>query len=117
MGELLDAALDYAARGLPVFPCVSRGKTPAVARGFHAATCNPATIRRYWTDPDRNVGIPTGAASNVWVLDIDGDEGEQTLCGLETTHGKLPTTAEVTTGKGRHLYWRWPSSVEIRNSQ
>ena len=63
MSDLLAAALDYAARGLPVFPCVPRGKTPAIARGFHAATTNPATIRRYWTDPDRNIGIPTGASS------------------------------------------------------
>ena len=56
MSDLLAAALDYAARGLPVFPCMPRGKTPAVARGFHSATTNPATIRRYWTDPDRNIG-------------------------------------------------------------
>ena len=27
--DLLAAALDYAARGLPVFPCAPRGKTPA----------------------------------------------------------------------------------------
>ena len=52
MSDLLAAALDYAARGLPVFPCVPRGKTPAVARGFHSATTNPATIRRFWTDPE-----------------------------------------------------------------
>ena len=63
MSDLLAAALDYAARGLAVFPCVPRGKTPAIARGFHSATCNPATIRRYWTDPDRNIAIPTGASS------------------------------------------------------
>ena len=48
--------------------------TPAIARGFHSATCNPATIRRYWTDPDRNIGIPTGASSHIWVLDVDGEQ-------------------------------------------
>ena len=62
---LFTAALDYAAHGLPVFPCVPRGKTPAIARGFHSATTNPATIRRFWTDPDRNVAIPTGASSQL----------------------------------------------------
>ena len=60
MSDLLDAALGYAARGLPVFPCVPRGKEPAIARGFYAATTNPETIRRFWRqsrsqhrDPDR----------------------------------------------------------------
>ncbi len=95
MSDLLAAALDYAARGLPVFPCVPRGKTPAVARGFHAATTNPATIRRYWTDPERNIGIPTGVSSGVWVLDIDGVEGEASLRALETKHGAIPKTRSV----------------------
>ena len=57
----LDAALDYAARMLPVFPCAPRGKEPAIARGFHAATTNPETVRRLWRQADRNIGIPTGA--------------------------------------------------------
>ena len=83
MSDLFAAALDYASRGLPVFPCMPRGKMPAVARGFRAATTNPATIRRYWTDPERNIGIPTGMPSGLWVLDIDGVEGEASLSALE----------------------------------
>ena len=79
MSDLLAAALDYAARGLPVFPCLPRGKTPAVARGFLSATTNPATIRRFWTNPECNIAIPTGARSGFWVLDIDGVEGEASL--------------------------------------
>lgn len=115
MSDLLAAALDYAARGLPVFPCVPRGKTPAVARGFHAATLNPQTIRRLWTDPDRNVGIPTGASSHFWVLDIDGDEGEANLRELEARHGTIPATRSVLTSRGRHVWFEFrepfPSSA------
>ena len=48
MSALLAAALNYAGKHLPVFPCQPRDKTPAVARGFHAATTNPETIKRYW---------------------------------------------------------------------
>ena len=44
----LDAALRYAAEGLPVLPVVPRGKQPAIKGGFHAATTNPATVDRYW---------------------------------------------------------------------
>ena len=111
MSDLLAAALDYAARGLPVFPCVPRGKTPAVARGFHAATTNPATIRRYWTDPDRNIGIPTGASSGFWVLDIDGAEGEASLRALEAKHGAIPKTRTVVTARGRHAWFAYPGPI------
>ena len=105
MSDLLAAALDYAARGLPVFPCLPRGKTPAVARGFHAATTNPATIRRYWTDPDRNIGIPTGMPSGVWVLDIDGPEGEASLRALEMKQGAILKTRVSITSRGSHLWF------------
>jgi hypothetical protein len=112
MSELLTAALTYALRGLPVFPCVPRGKTPAVARGFHAATTNPATIRRFWTDPDRNVGIPTGTPSGFWVLDIDGDEGETSFAALERQHGAIPKTRIVITSRGRHVWFAYPGSIQ-----
>ena len=109
--DLFTAALDYAAHGLPVFPCAPRGKMPAIARGFHSATTNPATIRRYWTDPDRNVAIPAGAISGFWVLDIDGDEGEASLRDLEARHGAIPKTRSVVTSRGRHVWFAYPGPV------
>jgi Bifunctional DNA primase/polymerase, N-terminal len=111
MSDLLAAALDYAARGLPVFPCLPVGKAPAVPRGFLSATTNPATIRRFWTDPERNIGIPTGVLSSVWVLDIDGVEGEASLRALETKHGAIPKTRTVVTARGKHLWFAYPGSV------
>ncbi len=60
MSTFLEAALRYAADGLPVLPLQRRGKTPAVARGFYSATTNPETIKRLWRIADRNIGIPTG---------------------------------------------------------
>jgi hypothetical protein len=73
---LLEAALAYAAGGLPVFPLVPGGKVPAIGCGFYAATTNPETIRRFWRIGDRNVAIPTGPASGIWVVDVDpgGDD-------------------------------------------
>ncbi|MBR1279972.1 bifunctional DNA primase/polymerase [Bradyrhizobium sp. AUGA SZCCT0283] len=109
--DLLAAAIHYASRGLPVFPCLPRGKTPAVARGFHAATTNPATIRRYWTDPERNIGIPTGVSSGFWALDLDGAEGAATLRVLEVKHGTLPTTRTVVTSRGKHMWFAYPGSI------
>ena len=71
----------------------------------------------WWRARDFNIGLATGSGSGIWVLDIDGDEGEATLSALEAEHGALLSTVEAITGKGRHLYFRWPQGTEIRNSQ
>jgi Bifunctional DNA primase/polymerase, N-terminal len=111
---LLDAALHYATLNLPVFPCVPRGKNPAVARGFYSATTNPETIRRFWSVRDRNVAIPTGAISGFWVLDIDPDHcGDASIDALQAKHGMLPPTREVITGGGgRHLWFRYTGPIQ-----
>jgi|tagenome__1003787_1003787.scaffolds.fasta_scaffold20962856_3 hypothetical protein len=109
------AALAYAARGWAVLPCVVGGKEPAISRGFHQATLNPATIARLWRAQDYNIGVRTGAASGVWVLDVDGDVGRESLKTLETAHGPLPRTAVSVTRHGFHLWFEYnepiPSSV------
>jgi hypothetical protein len=114
MSALLTAALEYAAKRLPVFPCEPCGKTPAVRRGFHSATTNPETIRRHWRIADRNIGIPTGSVSGFWVLDIDVEkDGEASIRALEAKHGRLPRTREVLTGgDGRHLWWKYTGPTQ-----
>jgi len=111
MTSLLNAALAYAARRLPVFPCTPRDKAPAIRGGFHSATTNPETVRRYWRVPDRNIGIPTGIVSGVWVLDVDGPEGAESLCALEAIHGHLPKTWTVTTARGWHFWFHCPGPI------
>jgi hypothetical protein len=101
------AALQLAQRGLHVFPCQPRGKTPACDTGFHAATTDIERINRWWhAFPDLNIGIATGTISNIFVLDVDGTDGETSLRKLEQTHGALPPTVEAITGKGRHCYYK-----------
>ena len=114
MSTLLTAALDYAAARLPVFPCVPNGKLPAIARGFHAATTNPETIKRHWRVSDRNIGIPTGSVSGFWALDIDVEkDGEASIRALEAEHGQLPPTREVLTGGGgRHLWFEYTGPIQ-----
>ena len=46
--NILDAALDYARRGWPVFPCKPTNKAPFIKGGFHAATTDEETIRKWW---------------------------------------------------------------------
>lgn len=105
--HLLEQALVHARNGVPVFPLA--GKRPITDNGLHDATTDEDQIREWWADrPDANVGIPTGAVSGLVVVDVDGPEGEDTLAQLEAENGRLPVTMEVTTGKGRHLYFTHP---------
>ena len=117
MTPLGKAALFLASKGLRVFPCDERGKEPAIHDNLRRATTDGNVIAGWWRASNYNIGIATGKGSGIWVLDIDGVDGETTLRRLETEHGALPATVEAITGKGRHLYWRWQDNVEIRNSQ
>jgi hypothetical protein len=104
---LLAAALDYAARGWAVFPCAPMSKAPACRRGFHEATTNPATLRRWFASQQNyNVGIATGLISGIWVLDADGAIGATTLGELEAEHGALPATLTSISSSGCHLWFR-----------
>jgi hypothetical protein len=115
--DALSAAIDYAARGLAVFPCLPRSKHPVFPGGFKNGTSNPATIRRWWlARADYNIGIRTGIASGFWVLDVDGDHGAAALAALEAKHGPLPDTLTSVTSNGCHLWFCYscpiPSSAD-----
>ena len=111
---LLLAALQYAAVGLPVFPCAPAQKKPITPRGFHDATTDEATVRAWWRDhPCANIGVPTGVGSGVIVLDIDPRHGgDLSLDELQSRHGPLPETAmSLTGGGGRHLFLKHPNGT------
>ena len=112
-----DAALACAERGWRTFP-VNEDKSPATKHGFKDASSDPGRIREMWRSaPEAGVGIRTGAASGLVVLDVDPKSGgDETLYELEAVHGHLPETIEVLTGGGgRHLYFRHPGG-EVRCS-
>src|SRR5262249_13355365 len=46
--DALDAALEYARKGLPVFPCSPLDKKPLTPHGFKDATTDEAQIRAWW---------------------------------------------------------------------
>lgn len=107
----LVAALGYAKRGWPVFPCRPRGKEPANRHGFKEATTEKGSIVKAWTARgNANVGIATGKVSALVVLDVDPrNGGDRSLHELERLHGPLPETVSVATGGGgRHFYFTAP---------
>jgi hypothetical protein len=102
----MDKVLEYALRGWLVFPLKPESKLPATRRGFHDATTNPATLKRWFgRDYPYNVGVRTGQPSGVFVLDIDGTNGAGSLCALIGDHGPIPATLISQTGSGWHLWF------------
>lgn len=66
------AARTLASAGVPVFPCQAGGKRPLTRRGFIDASSDAAQVDAWWArTPHANIGISTGAASGVVVVDID----------------------------------------------
>lgn len=112
MTLFVDAALHYACKGWPVFPCQPENKRPFVPGGFHKATIEPQTIRAWWaTWPGAWVGVPTGAAIGAVVLDVDvKDPAKYGPDSLEDLgHSILPETPMVHTASGGwHVYFAKP---------
>jgi hypothetical protein len=107
--KTLEAAIKLAAKkGIPVFPC-KLNKTPFTRHGFKDATTDPKEISQMW-ERYRDVpciGVPTGEASDLLVIDVDVDDGKQggkSLAHLEETYEPLPTRRKVRTGGGGIQY-------------
>jgi hypothetical protein len=111
----LDAALGYAEAGFPIFPCKPT-KEPLTPHGFKDATTDEKQIREWWSkSPRAMIGMPTGLASGIDVLDIDVKPDEQ-IDGHKFVPGfaRLSPVEVQTPSGGTHLYFR--SEGKVRNS-
>jgi len=135
MNRLLEAALGYAARGIPVYPahwprpiagrgslacscprgpaCDRPAKHPLVRHGLHDATTNPGQLERWWSRwPTANLGLATGICFDA--LDIDGQAGLAALRQLAQAAGlRLPGPLVATGGGGWHV-WFAPTGLGNR---
>ena len=108
-GGLLEAAVAYAAAGIPVFrftprervcscgdpSCDAVAKHLRTANGLKDATADVQKVAAWWErSPDANIGIPTGEPSGYVVLDVDPHHGGNTsLEKIQRQHGRLKTGA------------------------
>lgn len=131
--ETLAAALRYIERGRAIFPlhsidangcctcgnatCSDAGKHPRARRGLKEASKDRAQIET-WFGPDAplsNIGLATGAASGITVLDIDigeGKDGAATWAALIEGHGEPQTLMANTGSGGIHVFFKYNSALK-----
>jgi hypothetical protein len=135
MNALLDAALGYAARGIPVYPvhwprpivdkasltcscrhgpsCDRPAKHPLVGHGVNDATTEVAQLERWWRRwPQANLGLATGIIFDA--LDIDGTIGLAALRQLAPAADPWLPGPVVRTGGGGWHYWFAPTGLGNR---
>jgi hypothetical protein len=135
MTPLLEAALAYAARGIPVYPvhwprptpgraslacscsrglaCDRPAKHPLVRHGVKEATTDPDRISRWWSRwPQANIGLATGICFDA--LDIDGPDGLAALGELQGAAGLRLCGPLVATGGGGWHHWFTPTGLGNR---
>src|SRR5690348_12828594 len=96
------AALQLAAKGIPVFPCAAKGKRPATRNGFKDRSADPATIDEWWREnPDYNIGI-VPADQGLAVIDLDGADG---VASWAIGYDGEPTRTVATPSGGEHHYY------------
>lgn len=94
-----------------------RGKVPLLKNWQHRASADLVQLEKWAAEfPGCNWGVVTGHRSGIFVLDVDGEQGEFALKALKQQGHELPATLTVSTGSGKHLYFLCPNGLEIRNS-
>jgi hypothetical protein len=96
----------------------SQQKEPLVADWPHQATNEEGRLR-FWSRrfPDCNWAVATGPESEVFVLDVDGEQGRTSLQTLELQGFQLPRTLITQTGRGSQIWLKWPANgIVVRNS-
>lgn len=107
---LAEGAVWIASMGFAVFPLQPCQKTPYPgSRGCLDATIDTEQVSWWWKRrPASNIGIATGAASRLLVVDLDGTEATEAWSKL-TTRCENPETITVHTLRPGGLH-RWYST-------
>lgn len=116
------AAREFAAAGVPVFPCAPGRKRPRLKEhGFRDATTDLRQVSAWWrAHPAANIGIPTGRLSGLVVIDVDvhGVDGHHAYARAARA-GLIPEPLAVvrTPTGGRHVYFPADPGREDRSWQ
>ncbi|WP_457519382.1 bifunctional DNA primase/polymerase [Streptomyces sp. TE33382] len=128
--KLLASALRYAERGMYVHPLLVGAKEPRWLDWEARATRDPEVIERTWGRAPFNIGVACGPSALVAVdLDVPHDGEVSGLADivdgmtmLDSLAAQIPgaqitpTLTVRTPSGGRHLVYRAPAGVEVRNT-
>lgn len=113
--DLIEAAIEWAEAGIPVFP-TGEDKRPLTKNGFYDASTDPETIEAMFKDAGarlHGIGGRMGAASGIFAIDADtykpGEAGEAAqayVLGLSRSGMLPPTRVHATRNGGRHYLFR-----------
>lgn len=141
--DMLDAVLEYARFGVPVFPVLPKDKDPKAARlkdengnpipgtgGFKRATTDRAQLEEWWprnphgrTFSPALIGVPMGPLSGVWCCDVDTKEGGHSHEGftawkaLQAEHGEIVTRQHKTNSGGLHEIFEYEDEHRVTNGR
>jgi len=133
MTTFAERAAPLLAQGIPVFPCwekpngkiqsngkpKSDGKNPRIQKGHKAATTDAKQIAAWSAQwPHALIGVPTGEASGLFVLDVDVKNGKDGFATLQAKGWTLPETRthRTLTGGGAHYLFKNPDGLSLKNS-
>jgi len=110
--SLSESALQLAQQGFSVIPLKPRSKEPLIQWAkYQAIRASEEQVREWWTmQPDANIGVVTGQVSGLVVVDIDSQEGYQTLEMAEIDLSDF-ITPSARTGRGMHYYFQDPDNA------
>ena len=112
---MMQAALEYAAKGFPVFPLIVGGKRPLgshAPNGCKDATTDEDQICEWWeAEPDANIGIAT---DKMCVVDIDGADHPWLSDGSRLEALSIAPASQTPRG-GRHYLFR-QNGESLRNT-
>lgn len=130
-----DWALFYATDlGWPIFPvhtinnkgycncgmgesCAHPGKHPATKHGFKDATTDIKKIDEWWPEWSPcpyNIAVATGGESGLVVIDVDGEEGYESLSKEQRESLQDENVVCAKTGRGYHYFFSSKTKINSK---
>lgn len=113
----LQIAKSYGDKKLQLIPVSQNSKRPVLPNWTNDYSNDEEKLKEWFEQSDYNIGIVTGKASNILVIDIDVStdvDGRRSIAIKEAEMETFlpPTVTARTPSGGLHFFYRYPSNIE-----